>query len=207
MYYHVRSLSPYTEYELYVIAVNSIGRGPPSAPVIVTTGETSQYYSIYFCILIINLTIFTFLPWLETIIFLSSRFMDCYLNIIEYIRRKKSIIYKTKPFIQCCNILIFTNIFCYNFIITYFPLIKIRFYIKIKNNGKNRFYRNISHFIDILLSSSQIYRMNINLTYEIMMFQINLSLRYFYVHENRIYIQHNKVNPLMNQYMFHFCAS
>jgi len=46
MYYHVRSLSPYTEYELYVIAVNSIGRGPPSAPVIVTTGETSQYHAI-----------------------------------------------------------------------------------------------------------------------------------------------------------------
>lgn len=44
MYYHVRSLSPYTEYELYVIAVNTIGRGPPSAPVIVTTGETSQYF-------------------------------------------------------------------------------------------------------------------------------------------------------------------
>lgn len=43
MYYHVRSLSPYTEYELYVIAVNTIGRGPPSAPVTVTTGETSQY--------------------------------------------------------------------------------------------------------------------------------------------------------------------
>ncbi|XP_070527301.1 tyrosine-protein phosphatase Lar isoform X8 [Cardiocondyla obscurior] len=42
MYYHVRSLSPYTEYELYVIAVNSIGRGPPSAPVIVTTGETTE---------------------------------------------------------------------------------------------------------------------------------------------------------------------
>ncbi|XP_076757588.1 tyrosine-protein phosphatase Lar isoform X5 [Xylocopa sonorina] len=40
MYYHVRSLSPYTEYELYVIAVNAIGRGPPSAPVTVTTGET-----------------------------------------------------------------------------------------------------------------------------------------------------------------------
>ncbi|XP_017884553.1 tyrosine-protein phosphatase Lar isoform X9 [Ceratina calcarata] len=40
MYYHVRSLSPYTEYELYVIAVNTIGRGPPSAPVTVTTGET-----------------------------------------------------------------------------------------------------------------------------------------------------------------------
>ncbi|KAL2732895.1 tyrosine-protein phosphatase Lar isoform X1 [Vespula maculifrons] len=42
MYYHVRGLSPYTEYELYVIAVNHIGRGPPSAPVTVTTGETSQ---------------------------------------------------------------------------------------------------------------------------------------------------------------------
>ncbi|XP_039306144.1 tyrosine-protein phosphatase Lar isoform X7 [Solenopsis invicta] len=42
MYYHVRSLSPYTEYELYVIAVNSIGRGPPSAPVMVTTGETTE---------------------------------------------------------------------------------------------------------------------------------------------------------------------
>ncbi|XP_024937646.1 tyrosine-protein phosphatase Lar isoform X10 [Cephus cinctus] len=40
MYYHVRGLSPYTEYELFVIAVNSIGRGPPSAPVTVTTGET-----------------------------------------------------------------------------------------------------------------------------------------------------------------------
>ncbi|XP_035721956.1 tyrosine-protein phosphatase Lar-like isoform X9 [Vespa mandarinia] len=40
MYYHVRGLSPYTEYELYVIAVNHIGRGPPSAPVTVTTGET-----------------------------------------------------------------------------------------------------------------------------------------------------------------------
>lgn len=43
MYYHVRSLSPYTEYELTVTAVNAIGRGPASAPVTVTTGETSQY--------------------------------------------------------------------------------------------------------------------------------------------------------------------
>lgn len=42
-YYNVRSLSPYTEYELYVTAVNNIGRGSPSAPVFVTTGETSQY--------------------------------------------------------------------------------------------------------------------------------------------------------------------
>lgn len=42
MHYTVRSLSPYTEYEMYVIAVNNIGRGPPSAPVIVTTGETGD---------------------------------------------------------------------------------------------------------------------------------------------------------------------
>ncbi|XP_074033779.1 tyrosine-protein phosphatase Lar isoform X2 [Leptinotarsa decemlineata] len=40
MYYSVRNLSPYTEYEMYVIAVNNIGRGPPSAPAAVTTGET-----------------------------------------------------------------------------------------------------------------------------------------------------------------------
>ena len=44
MYYHVRSLSPYTEYELTVTAVNAIGRSPASAPVTVTTGETSQYF-------------------------------------------------------------------------------------------------------------------------------------------------------------------
>ncbi|XP_044737145.1 tyrosine-protein phosphatase Lar isoform X1 [Chrysoperla carnea] len=40
MYYSVRNLSPYTEYEFFVIAVNNIGRGPPSVPVIVSTGET-----------------------------------------------------------------------------------------------------------------------------------------------------------------------
>lgn len=43
MYYSVRNLSPYTEYEMFVIAVNNIGRGPPSAPVTVTTGETGNY--------------------------------------------------------------------------------------------------------------------------------------------------------------------
>lgn len=42
MYYSVRNLSPYTEYEMYVIAVNNIGRGPPSAPAVVTTGETGK---------------------------------------------------------------------------------------------------------------------------------------------------------------------
>ncbi|XP_055372235.1 tyrosine-protein phosphatase Lar isoform X2 [Condylostylus longicornis] len=39
MYYVVRALSPYTEYEFYVIAVNNIGRGPPSAPATCTTGD------------------------------------------------------------------------------------------------------------------------------------------------------------------------
>jgi Fibronectin type III domain len=40
MFYVVRGLSPYTEYEFHVIGVNNIGRGPPSAPVSTTTGET-----------------------------------------------------------------------------------------------------------------------------------------------------------------------
>ncbi|XP_045495548.1 tyrosine-protein phosphatase Lar isoform X3 [Colias croceus] len=39
-YYSVTNLSPYTEYEMYVIAVNNIGRGPPSEPAVITTGET-----------------------------------------------------------------------------------------------------------------------------------------------------------------------
>ncbi|XP_025833935.1 tyrosine-protein phosphatase Lar, partial [Agrilus planipennis] len=41
MYYSVRNLSPYTEYEMFVSAVNNIGRGPPSATVTVVTGETA----------------------------------------------------------------------------------------------------------------------------------------------------------------------
>lgn len=42
MFYVVRALSPYTEYEFYVIAVNNIGRGPPSIPATTTTGETGK---------------------------------------------------------------------------------------------------------------------------------------------------------------------
>ncbi|XP_038108964.1 tyrosine-protein phosphatase Lar isoform X4 [Culex quinquefasciatus] len=42
MFYVVRTLSPYTEYEFYVIAVNNIGRGPPSLPATCTTGETEM---------------------------------------------------------------------------------------------------------------------------------------------------------------------
>jgi hypothetical protein len=40
MFYVVRGLSPYTEYEFHVIGVNNIGRGPASAAVSTTTGET-----------------------------------------------------------------------------------------------------------------------------------------------------------------------
>ncbi|KAL1129262.1 hypothetical protein AAG570_013791 [Ranatra chinensis] len=48
MYYTVRTLSPYTEYEFFVIAVNSLGRGPPSTPIIVPTGETGGLNFFYF---------------------------------------------------------------------------------------------------------------------------------------------------------------
>lgn len=41
-YYTVRNLSPYTEYEFYIIAVNNLGRGPPSSPAVITTGETGM---------------------------------------------------------------------------------------------------------------------------------------------------------------------
>ena len=34
--------SPYTEYEFGVLAVNNVGRGPKSTPVLATTGETSN---------------------------------------------------------------------------------------------------------------------------------------------------------------------
>lgn len=39
---YVRDLAPYTEYEFYVIAMNDLGRGSPSDPVIVTTGEAGM---------------------------------------------------------------------------------------------------------------------------------------------------------------------
>lgn len=39
-FYTVSNLTPFTEYEFIVLAVNKIGRGPPSEPAIVTTGET-----------------------------------------------------------------------------------------------------------------------------------------------------------------------
>lgn len=39
-FYVVSGMTPYTEYEFFVIAVNAIGRGAPSAPVAATTGET-----------------------------------------------------------------------------------------------------------------------------------------------------------------------
>lgn len=48
MFYVVRALSPYTEYEFYVIAVNNIGRGPPSIPATTTTGETGNAEGVHF---------------------------------------------------------------------------------------------------------------------------------------------------------------
>ncbi|KAI1290100.1 Tyrosine-protein phosphatase Lar [Halotydeus destructor] len=41
-FYTVSSLAPYTEYEFFVIAVNAIGRGSPSSPAVITTGETKS---------------------------------------------------------------------------------------------------------------------------------------------------------------------
>jgi netrin-G3 ligand len=41
-FYVVSGLTPYTEYEFYIIAVNAIGRGPASIRVSATTGETSE---------------------------------------------------------------------------------------------------------------------------------------------------------------------
>lgn len=46
MFYVVRALSPYTEYEFHVIGVNNIGRGPASSPVSVITGETGELSGI-----------------------------------------------------------------------------------------------------------------------------------------------------------------
>lgn len=43
MYYVVRALSPYTEYEFIVTAVNNIGRGSPSIAATCTTGETGKH--------------------------------------------------------------------------------------------------------------------------------------------------------------------
>lgn len=55
MFYVVRALSPYTEYEFYVIAVNNIGRGPGSIPATCTTGETGNlFYFQFFGFFIIN---------------------------------------------------------------------------------------------------------------------------------------------------------
>nr|XP_046909116.1 tyrosine-protein phosphatase Lar-like isoform X4 [Dermatophagoides farinae] len=39
-FYVINSLTPYTEYEFYIIAVNTIGRGQPSSSITITTGET-----------------------------------------------------------------------------------------------------------------------------------------------------------------------
>ncbi|XKL63768.1 hypothetical protein PGB90_006132 [Kerria lacca] len=44
LYYTVRNLSPYTEYEFYVMGMNNLGRGPPSPSAVVITGETGMMH-------------------------------------------------------------------------------------------------------------------------------------------------------------------
>ena len=45
-FYDIRGLSPYTEYEFCVLAMNNVGRGEKSIPVLATTGETKPGGSI-----------------------------------------------------------------------------------------------------------------------------------------------------------------
>lgn len=42
-FYDIRGLTPYTEYEFVVLAVNNVGRGDKSMPVVTTTGETGIF--------------------------------------------------------------------------------------------------------------------------------------------------------------------
>lgn len=42
MYYTIHPLSPYTQYEFTISAVNGFGHGPPSPPVVATTGESGK---------------------------------------------------------------------------------------------------------------------------------------------------------------------
>ena len=43
MFYDIRGLTPYTEYEFVVLGVNNVGRGEKSQPVVATTGETGEF--------------------------------------------------------------------------------------------------------------------------------------------------------------------
>lgn len=64
MFYVVRTLSPYTEYEFYVFAVNNIGRGPASVPATCTTGETGKFiiYELNLFFFIIVTSIIELIP-------------------------------------------------------------------------------------------------------------------------------------------------
>ena len=43
----ISDLTPLTEYEFHVLAVNNIGRGPPSEPSYATTLDTSKYQTYW----------------------------------------------------------------------------------------------------------------------------------------------------------------
>ena len=51
-FYDIGGLSQFTEYELVVLAVNNIGRGPKSLPVLATTGESGKEVNF---VLILNI--------------------------------------------------------------------------------------------------------------------------------------------------------
>ena len=47
-FYSVLYFSPFTEYEFAVLAMNTVGRGEKSQPVIAKTGETSKILPIFY---------------------------------------------------------------------------------------------------------------------------------------------------------------
>ena len=46
-FYDIRGLTPYTEYEFVVLGVNNVGRGEKSPPIMVTTGDPGNEYTMY----------------------------------------------------------------------------------------------------------------------------------------------------------------
>jgi len=100
MYYTIRPLSPYTQYEFTISAVNGFGHGPPSPPIVATTGETgnmtfykpiscwirqnnstaSFFFRILYCYYDFYCAIFT--PLL--LLLFVARGINCYNNLTDY---------------------------------------------------------------------------------------------------------------------------
>ena len=75
-YFHC---SPYTEYEFGVLAVNNVGRGQKSTPVIATTGETSKY-----CLALAKL----------------NNYINIINNIIKQFTSKLTLLHTIRPWLQ-----------------------------------------------------------------------------------------------------------